>query len=902
MSLPAGTRLAAYEILTLIGSGGMGEVYRAKDTKLGRDVALKMLPTSFTNDPERVARFRREAQVLASLNHPHLAQIYGLEQANGTQFLVLELVDGESLDKRIAHGPIPVDEALGIAKEIAEALEAAHERGVIHRDLKPANIALTHDGNVKVLDFGLAKAVAATSGSVDAMNSPTITSPAMMTGVGVILGTAAYMSPEQAKGRHADKRSDVWAFGCVLYEMLTGRRPFEGDDVSDTLAAVLRGEPDWTALPNEMPEHIRLLLHRCLEKDPRKRVSDVGIARFLMTEASLSSGHASEAARLAVGRRWRTAVVPVTAAMLVASLGLAIWVTRPQSAPLIVTRFTVLLPADERFSNLGRHSVAISPDGTRIAYVANQRLYMKAMWDVDARQLVPLSANGLTSPVFSPDGQWIAYWVSPGSLNKVSITGGAPVKLADLDNPFGLSWSGDSLLVGQGPRGIVRVPDAGGRPEVVIQVKGDEIAHGPQLLPDGRSVLFTVALDNDRARWDNAQLVVQAMRSTDRKTIVRGGADGRYLRSGHLVYLVGGVLFAEPFDVHNLEGRGSRVSVLEGVSRSLARQTGSGNFAVSDTGTLAYIPGPAAGGLAGSAVALLDQQGRIEMLPLPARAYQSPRFSPSGRQLALGVDDGRDANILVYDLDNYTQPRQLTLGADNRFPIWTADGARITFRSDRENDRSIVWQRADGRGAVQPLIKAAEGEYLMPNSWSPDGDTLLFTSRTGTGPYVLSTFTLHDKRRLPFADVRSSNQPSAGFSRDGHWVTYSVGNGLDGGGASIHVRPFPVTDEDHVIGPGVSPFWARNAMKLYFVTSPGVSAWSVVTVATEPTFGVSAPSAVPRPAIVGGGPNVPRAYDIAPDGQHLVVLTAPDAGEVRGSQIQFVLNWTEELKQRVPTK
>ena len=910
MSLIPGARLGSYEVTAQIGVGGMGEVYRARDTKLGRDVAIKILPEAFSADAERQARFKREAQVLATLNHHNIAGIYGLEESDGTRALVMELVEGPTLADRIVHGRIPIDEALPIARQIAAALEAAHEAGIVHRDLKPANIKVREDGATKVLDFGLAKLLepgAAGQSSPYVTTSPTITSPAM-TGVGVILGTAAYMSPEQAKGRPADKRSDIWAFGCVLYEMLAGRRAFEGDDVSDTLAAVLRGQPDWTSLPADVPEHIRLLLHRCLEKDRSKRVSDVGTAQFLMTESSLAPGQENAPMSPQVAPPWWTRLAPIVASAIAgaALAGAAIWLFRPHPAPPVVTRFAFRLPDDQRFTNAGRHVVAVSPDGTRMAYVANLRLYLRAMGDSDARPLTATQAGGITSPVFSPDGQWIAYWSAPGALNKVATTGGAPMKLSEVDNPFGMSWRGGSLLVGQGAKGIVRVPDSGGPPEVVIKVKDAEIAEGPHLLPDGRSVLLTVAsgTDYDSDRWENAQIVVQAIGSTERKTIVRGGADGHYLRSGHVVYALGGALYAEPFDDRKLEGLGSPVAVLDGVARSLASQTGSGQFAVSDTGTLAYIPGSSSGN-GGSDVALLDLQGKIESLKLPRRSYRSPRFSPNGQQLALGVDDGRTATILVYDLDNRTQPRQLTLGSNNRFPIWTADGTRITFQSDRQSDRSIFWQRADGKGTADLLVKAEEGEALTPESWSPDADTLLFSSRTGSRQYILNTFTVHDKRRQPFADVRSTNQVAAGFSRDGHWVAYAIGgvSGNDNGTGSVYVRPFPATDEIHPIGPGVSPFWARDAMRLFFVTSPGVSAFSVVNITTEPRFGVTEPSAVSRPSITGGGPNLPRAYDVAPDGKHLVILTAPDqAGAVGGAQIQFVLNWFEELKSRVPVK
>jgi serine/threonine-protein kinase len=904
--LSARDRLGVYEVTALIGEGGMGQVYRARDTKLNRDVALKILPDAFASNPDRLARFTREAQTLAALNHPNIAHIHGFEETGGVHALVMELVEGEDLSQRIARGAIPVAEALPIAKQIADALEAAHEQGIVHRDLKPGNVKVRDDGTVKVLDFGLAKALEPAVGAgASATMSPTITTPAM-TQMGMILGTAAYMSPEQAKGRPADKRSDIWSFGCVLYEMLTAKRAFEGDDVSDTRAAVLRGQPDWSALPGDLPEPIRLLLYRCLEKDRSRRTSDIGIARFLITEPSLATGpHGAPAPQPVSPPLWKRAVILTgSAAAGAALLGIALWTLRSPVPPATVTRFSYRLADDQRFTNQGRHVLAISPDGTRMAYVANQRLYLKTMWDADARPLSGQQSSGITSPVFSPDGQWIAYWTS-GMVNKVAITGGAPVKLSDVDNPFGMSWNGDSLLIGQGDKGIVRVPDKGGPPEAVIRVKDSEIAHGPQLLPDGRSILFTLASGAELGRWDSAQIVVQTIGSTDRKTIIRGGTDARYVRTGHILYAVEGVLFAEPFDIRKLESVGGPTSVVDGVARANGIQTGTSQSAVSGNGTLIYVSGPATtSAQGGSEIAWLDLKGKVERLKLSPRAYQSPRVSPDGQQLAVGVDDGRTASIWVYDLDAHTQIRQLTSEGNNRFPVWTPDGARITFQSDREGDRSIFWQRADGKGPAEPLIKAAQGEALMPESWSPDGETLLFSARTGARPFALRTFTVHDKRNLAFGDIRSNSEPQAGFSKDGHWVAYALGSGPGSSLNSVYVRPFPINDELHLIAPGISPFWARDSMRLYFVSSPGVAAYSVVNVITEPVFGASERSAVPRPSVVGGGPNLPRAYDIAPDGQHLILLTAPESSgtAVAAAQIHVVLNWTEELKARVPTK
>ena len=571
-----GRQIGPYTIVSLLGAGGMGEVYRARDTKLGRDVAIKILPPEFTADADRRARFAREARLLAALNHPNIGAIYGLEEAEGVTALVLELVDGPTLADRIAQGPIPVDEALLIARQIAEALEAAHEQGIIHRDLKPANVKVRADGVVKVLDFGLAKALEPVSaGSTDATTSPTITSPAMMTRMGVILGTAAYMSPEQAKGRAADKRSDVWAFGCVLFEMVTGRRAFEGEDISDTLAAVLRGEPEWTALPANVSPALVALLRGCLDKDRRRRVADLSIARYIIDR----EGEAVAAVAVSPASTIRRAASILVA--VAAAAGIAAYttfsLTRVSAPSLPVVRFTIALPMGDRFTNPGVHVVALSADGTRLAYTANQRLYLRPMNQLDATpirgiEVAPDQAGAARNPFFSPDGRWIGF-CQDGQLKKVSITGGAPFPLCAAENPWGVSWTSDNTILygqseegaGTGAAGIWRVSSEGGKPEHVVKVEAGQIAHGPQLLPGGRAILFTLVAR--RGEWDTAQIVVQSLDSGRRDVVVERGADARYVPTGHLVYALDGTLLAVPFDVTRLTVTGDAVPLVEDVAQ-----------------------------------------------------------------------------------------------------------------------------------------------------------------------------------------------------------------------------------------------------------------------------------------------------------------------------------------------
>jgi serine/threonine-protein kinase len=915
MPLSSGTRLGPYEVVSLLGSGGMGEVYRARDTKLGRDVALKILPDSFTHDPERLARFRREAQVLASLNHPHIGAIYGLDEANGTQFLVLELVDGDSLSNRIARGPLPVDEALAIAKQIAEALEAAHEKGIIHRDLKPANIALTTDGNVKVLDFGLAKAPEATSGApLDPADSPTLTSPAMMTGVGVILGTAAYMSPEQAKGLAADKRSDVWAFGCVLYEMLTGKRAFEGEDVSDTLAAVLRGEPDWTALPLDTPPAIHALIRRCLKKDRRHRIADISTVLFVIDEPSIVAPTTSAAPQpIVTPRPWWRRAIPATVASLVvgAIVAIAAWNLRPSPPPPSVTRFLFTLAEGQQFTNTGRQLVAMSPDGTQLAYVANQRLYLRSMSETEARPIQgSQDPQGVMSPTFSPDGRSIAFVSQRDrALKRIAVGGGVAVTICLIPNiSLGVSWGTDGIVFGQRGGDIMRVSPNGGQPEILVSIKNDE-AFGPQVLPGGDAILFTLPTgigtnvgggNSGPVDWDNAQIVVQSLRSGERKTLINRGSDAHYVPTGHIVYALGGVLFAVPFDLRRLQVVGGPVPIVEGVRRGGA--TGSANFSFSNNGSLAYVPGPVS--TSQQDLAFFDRQGNTEPLKLQGGLYSYPRVSPDGKRVAVETDDGKDANIWIYDLGGTSSMRRLTQDGRNEFPVWSADSESVAFQSNREGDRGIFWQRADGSGTAERLTKPGPETAHVPLSWPRDGKRFLFSMSKGSST-SLWTFSLPDKQASPVGDGQSANQTDGAFSPDGRWVAYTS-TPRTGGLSVVFVQPFPSTGAKYLItGAYAHPLWSPDGNEL-FSSGSGPAQVQVVSVTTQPSFVFGDRTLVPGvQGAIDRGPFAPRNYDITPDGKRfigVVVSGQARSGESTAPQIQVVLNWFEELKRLVPTK
>jgi tRNA A-37 threonylcarbamoyl transferase component Bud32 len=904
MAVIAGKRIGSYEVLAAIGKGGMGEVYRARDTRLDRDVAIKTLPEEFEKDPERLARFEREAKLLASLNHPNIAAIYGLEKYENTHVLVLELVEGVTLADRLKRGAIPVDESLRLALQIAEALAAAHEKGIIHRDLKPANIKVTPEGKVKVLDFGLAKSGDVEPADADiASNSPTLRT--LASSPGMILGTAAYMSPEQAKGRPVDRRTDIFAFGCVLYEMLTGKRAFEGEDVSDTLAAVLRAEPDWNALPKDLPPLIRTLIQRCLEKDRRQRIADISTALFLIKEVPRVPVMHQPASLLKPSGK-RAVPVLLAAVAIVALIGIAVRARRSSPA-LAVARFSVLLGEGQQFTATGRHVLAISPDGSQIVYVANQQLYLRSMPDIEARPIPGTHfVAGVTSPVFSPDGAFVAFAAGAGGgIRRVPLTGGTPIAVCEPSGPFGMSWTGDALFVGLGQQGIKRCPANGGASEQVVSVKDGEVAHGPQLLPGGRAILYTLATGTSEDRWERAKIVVETLGSNKRTVLIDRGTDARYAPTGHLIFARAGVLFAAPFDPERLQV-GASAPIVEGVRRiggSANINPGTAHFNFSATGTLVYIPGAASIASPPRNLALIDREGGVQTLKLSPQPYEFPRFSADGKRVAVGTDDGKEAAVWIIDVTGAASPRRLTLsGSRNRFPIWTAAGDRVAFQSDREGDLGIWWQRADGSGITERLTKAGAGEAHIPNAWSPaDRDTLLFTVRKGDD-FSLWTYSLKTRQSAPFGAVVSGNVPDSSFSPDGRWIAYSRRQpGEASRRLGTFVQPFPPTGEMHQISNGADfVAWSSDGKQIFILDNQAVT-FEVFGVTTRPSLAFGNLTPRPRGPIQNGrgGPTVPRNWDLSPLDN--AVIGVVDAEEPQ-PQIRVVLNWFTELQQRVPVK
>ena len=910
MSLTPGTRLGPYEIQSALGAGGMGEVYRARDTRLNRDVALKVLPDDFAADPDRLVRFTRESQLLASLNHPNIAAIYGLEDGpaeagHHVQALVLELVDGPTLADRIAQGPVPLDEALLIARQIADAIEAAHEQGVIHRDLKPANVKLRPDGMVKVLDFGLAKAFegGAAPGAVDRgvrlqpdlTASPTLSVAA--TRLGVILGTAAYMAPEQAKGKGVDKRADIWAFGVVLYEMLTGRRAFDGEDISEILASVIKGSANLDRLPAGTPPRLRELVARCLEKDVRKRFRDIGdVGQELERVQSDPRGTpvAPPGAQQVPARPlhlWVGGAVALTALLV----GGAVWMLKPAPPlePRPTARFTHTLAEDQQFRNTGRTVVAVSADGRQFVYNTSGGLYLRSLDGLTAR-LVQGTEGSLTNPFFSPDGQWIGFYAGE-ELRKIPVAGGTAVVLCKAVNPFGASWGADDTILFGQPEGIVRVSANGGMPELLIATEKGEQVHGPQMLPGGQWVLFSVTRQINR--WDVAEIVAQSLASGERKVLWRGGSDARYVPTGHLVYALGDALFALPFDLDRVTVSGGPVPVLNGLQGASGAQTGTAHYGLSDDGTVVYAAGGITIGAQQRTLVWVDRKGREETIAAPPRAYVAARLSPDGTQVALDVRD-QENDVWIWNLARNTLTRLTFDPGFDRYPVWTPDGRRIVFSSQRAGGGSLFWQAADGTGAAERLTEGSSVQYVT--SISADGTKLVFDD-LGPSQTDIRMLALDGDRRAAPLVATTFSERNADLSADGRWMAYRSN---ESGRNEVYVRPFPGVDSGRwqvSTGGGTDPRWAPDSRELFYVNAEG----RIVAVPVQPGPGFVAgnPQVVVDGSFTTTIPGlIGRLYDVSRDGQRFLLLKGAEGAEQKAAprQIVVITNWFEELRQRVP--
>jgi len=892
-----GTKLAHYEITSHIGSGGMGDVYQATDTKLGREVAIKTLPAEFTSDPDRLARFQREAKLLASLNHPNIGTIYGLEEFNGAPFLILELVEGETLADRLKHGAIPVEESLKIAVEIADALEEAHEKGVIHRDLKPGNIKVTPERKVKVLDFGLAKALAGNETSAALSNSPTLSNAATLQGV--ILGTAAYMSPEQAKGRATTRQADIWAFGCVLYEMLTGLPVFEGADVSEILASVIKGTTNLDLLPANLHPAVRRVIQRCLEKDLKKRFRDIGDVRYELAEILADASGALVDPRMQSLRsdsKWKRSWIAASLIGLVVA-GLAGWTLKRVSPPFAgqVHRFYYDLPEGQVFRDNAKRLVAVSRDGSRFVYNATNGLYLRSMDSPEAK-LIPGTDQVSVQPFFSPDGDWIAFFSGTDhQLKKIPLNGGAAVLLCSSYAPSGASWSTDNTIVYGQPDGIWRVSSGGGKPDRIVEIEQGEEVDSPQLLAGGDWILFTSTKATGPNRWEEADIVAASLKSRQRKLVWRGGSDAQYVPTGHLVYAFEDTLYAVPFDPVNLEPKGGQFPILQGLRSTTSSQS---HYAFSDEGTLIYVPGGASNRAGQRVLALVDRGGVVQRLGLPPKAYISPRLSPDEKRIVVETEERLGNIVWVYDLSGSTDIRQLTLKGNNQRPIWTPDSSRVTFASGQDGQWSIYIQPADGSGTPERLTTAEKGTESWPDSWSPDGKTLSFVVTRGndSGVWTLSADTHTAK---VFADEPGSIQRGSMFSPDGRWIVY---HSDESSGFDVYARPFPAGPKKRITdGRRTNPIWPLRGSELFYsLGGTGQIFARTISLKDGLTFGRE--QMMPLPRYVGFGSGY-RSWDVSSDGKRfLMVLPAAEQTVESRLRINIVLNWFRELQERVPVK
>jgi serine/threonine-protein kinase len=896
-------RLGSFEIVDRIGEGGMGVVYRASDLKLKRDVALKVLPDGSSQDTERIARLRREAQILAALNHPNIASVYGLEESADTVALVMELVESDTL-----KGPLAMDNALLYARQIAEALEAAHDKGIIHRDLKPANIKVTREGLVKVLDFGLAAfAQPDSERPQDLQNSPTL-SRTLGTQPGMILGTASYMSPEQASGKTLDKRSDIWSFGVVLFEMLTGKGLFKGGEtVSHVLADVLRAPIDLSELPKETPVPVRDLIARCLDRDVKNRLRDIGEARIIIDRARKAPPASTEDPRIRPGRSRTWMVLTAAATILTAIAGAGWWqATQPNEQPLI--RLTDDVGAQVEENGIGP-SIAISPDGLRFAFVTRgannlRQISVRSLSNSRFTILSGTEGSGAAAPFFSPDGKWIGFFAD-NKLKKISVEGGAAVTLSDVQQgaPRGGHWGEDDHIWFASQRSpVMRVPSSGGEPKPVTQLESGEVSHRfAQLLPGGQAFIFTSSTDNNS--WEGAGIYAQSVSTGMRTLLFQGGYFGRYMDGlgddGHLLYVHEGTLFAAPMNVQQLQLTGPAIPVIEDASG--LQQNGLAQFDVARNGTLVYMPGSTEGDR--RLLALMDPTSeKAEVLPLPPTVYVGgARASPDGTRIVVRIAEGPATYISVYELVTQRMTRLTFKGVIPGTPVWAPDGRHLAFPlfSSDFAGPGIYWIRADGAGEPQRLLEGLN----IPSSFSPDGKRLLYFSGPVTGkpdseisilPLDLSDAE-HPRPGKPESLLRSKTAlVNPMFSPDGRWIAYVSGETQP---QQAFVRP---SSSDGGVGKwqisrdgsGNQASWSPVRPELFY-GAPAAGILRVPYSVNGNTFAASTPQTVMKTTVSLAG-----APDLMPDGKRFVVVMQDPQFQQRQTHVAFLLNFSDELQRR----
>jgi len=892
MALTTNSKLGPYEVLAPLGAGGMGEVYRAKDSRLDREVAIKVLPEAFARDPERMARFQREAKVLASLNHPNIAGIYGFEEAEGNRFLVMELVEGATLADRLREGALSVEDGMGIGRQIAEALEAAHERGIIHRDLKPANVKITPEGAVKVLDFGLAKAMAEEDRSQSMVaNSPTIT--ADFTRPGVVLGTAAYMSPEQARGRPLDRRTDIWSFGVVLYECLAGQKPFEGETATDLVAKILEREPDWSALSDGTPSNVRMLLQRCMQKDRKQRLRDIGEAWVVLDGALAGDFSVAGIAPVRALPTWRRTVPWLVCAILVAALGALWFSTRPATQP--VMRFTVTIPESQALNAIPGMMMDVSPDGTKIVFVgrneSGRQLFLRSIHQLDATPLA--NTDDAFGPFFSPDGEWIAF-AQKGKLRKISVLGGPATTICEAADLRGGSWGLDgTILFSPNPRsGIWRVPAAGGEPVKLTDAGSGEATpthRWPHVLPDGKTALFTSTDRN--SDYTLAKIVALSLGTLEQKIVVEGGTFARYVPTGHIVFGRSGTLMAVPFDAKKLEVTGAAIPILEGVLG--APTFGSVQYVFSQTGTFLYVSGSAGG--EEELPIWIDREGKESPISQHKRDYFDIRLAPDGTRLAAAIMDGPNLDLWILEIERDMFTRLTFEEAVDQNPRWSPDGKWIVFASNRgKSNLNLFRQLADGTGEAERLTTSDNPQF--PMSFSPDGSNLLFVEGSPKTLADIMYLRLDAAERKPEVFLATPFMERApAVSPDGKWIAYASN---ESGEFEIYVRPFlrPGAKVKVSAGRGGFPRWSPDGKEIFYRDEGKIMAASVSV--QDDTFSAKNPQRlfeVKRDAYSG-------PLDVAADGNRLLFYRPVGDAKEQSQQPTVVVNWFEELKAKAPTR
>jgi serine/threonine-protein kinase len=913
MTVPGDT-LGFYRVLNKLGEGGMGEVYRATDSRLKRQVAIKILPPAVAQDPDRLARFQREAEILASLNHPHIAAVYGLEDTApagsglGTgKALVMELVEGPTLADRIAQGPLPLDEALPIARQVADALEAAHAQGVIHRDLKPANIKVREDGTVKVLDFGLAKLSepnpANTPGS--GSQSPTLTSPAM-TAMGVILGTAAYMSPEQARGRAVDKRTDVWAFGAVLYEMLTGKRAFDGEDIAEMMASVVKSTPDWTALPVDTPTHVVTLIQRCLEKDRQARIGDIAVAKFLLANPTTASSSPLITAPASENGKRRLQLTPWVLGAALAGLlvgASAGWLLpRRPVHPSQATRLQMsVLPADQIVGSIAsvrpsRTAIAMSPDGRLVAFSAirggTTQLYSRSLERAEATPIQ--GTDGGTEPFFSPDGQWIGFRAD-NKLKKVPVAGGPAVTITGAEGGTP-SWADNGNVFFAGQNGISSVPASAG---TVTDVTTRDVTKRerhilPHPLPGSRALLFTTVA----AGWDTANVVLRMLDSGEQRILIQGGTDGRYVHTGHIVYMKSGTLMAVPFDIRSLQVTGAPVVLIDGVMQAVnapnsADETGAGQFAVSQSGTLLYLTGGIGRPIQAS-WEWVDRTGAAQRVAaVPPGPYLFPRLSPDGQRVAVTVRGGT-TDVWVYDLLRGA-PTRLTFEGGSH-PIWSPDGQRLIVTVTTAGVSNLHVINADG-GRPERLVPSPFAQ--IPTSWSATHTAIAFLQRPQLESYAIWVLPMAGSARKPAMLVESRFQLShAEFSPDGRWISYVS---RESGAPEVYVQAYPGPGQKTRVSTagGTEPIWNANGRELLYRNA---GAFYSATIRSVAPLQFDPPRLLFATKGEYDSTSPLRSWNVNADSTRFLLSRYAESTDRPVTTIQVVLNWAEELKRLAPPK